>query len=170
MRPEIWHSHQRERQQQHHQTSGRRLCAVVFVALLDQRLKPLHLPGQAVVLHLHCLATLVQHQILLGALFDALLQPVDILLFPLARVLRGDLVADLTSDPLQLALLVLGQWVVGGQRDALLLQQALLLGVQLELLIGRVALGHLVARVSASLAAGVLLFDGNLVKASLSID
>lgn len=163
MRPQIRHSHERERQQQHHQTGRRWLRAVaVLVALLDQRLQPLHLPRQTVVLHLHCLAPLVQHQILLGALLDALLEPVHVLLFPLARVLRGNLVADLTSDPLQLALLVLGEWIVGGQGDALLLQQALLLGVQFKLLIGRVALGNLVARVSTSLAARVLLLNGNL--------
>ena len=54
------------------------------------------------------------------------------LLLPLPRVLGRLFVPDLPADPFQVSLLLLGEGVVGGEGDPLLLTQLPLLLVQVE--------------------------------------
>lgn len=58
---------------------------------------------------------------------EPLLKLVEKLLFPLARVLRGDFVPDFAPDALQLALLEFRERVVRRQGDAFLGEEALFL-------------------------------------------
>ena len=55
-----------------------------------------------------------------------------LLLLPLPRVLGRLFVPDLPADPFQVSLLLLGEGVVGGEGDPLLLTQLPLLLVQVE--------------------------------------